>query len=157
MKSNTQAWKSSRLLGGLLLALISPGLFAAPTVAPTVAQRAQAATAVAKSAPECRSLGDFYWEVGDARGVLGSGQIGSDYNADTPLKIASASKWVFGAYVLEKIGRNQQPTDEQLALLEMRSGYTHFNPLRCLRAKTVDSCMASRGNNERVAGDVGRF
>lgn len=133
------------------------GLSFGAHAAVTAAQRTQAATAVAKNSAECRALGDFYWEVGDARSVLGQGQVGSDYTADKPIKIASASKFVWGAYVLEKIGKNQQPTPEQVALMEMRSGYTHFNPIKCLLSKTVDACMNSRGNGERVASDVGRF
>lgn len=139
----------------LLSCLLLTGMTA--HAAPTAAQRTQAATAVAQSDAQCKVLGDFYWEVGDARGVLGSGQVGSKYNANEPLKIASASKWVFGAYVLEKIGRNQEPTPDQVAMLQMRSGYTHFNPLKCLRSKTINSCMNSRGNDERAGGDVGKF
>ena len=49
----------------------------------------------------CTALGDFYWEIGDANGVRASGQVGSDYGANTEVKIASASKWIWGAYVLE--------------------------------------------------------
>lgn len=150
MKSGIRAYG----VAAVMMALF--GITAAQA-APASAQRMQAATAAAQSDAACQQLGDFYWEIGDARGVLASGQLGSEYGANTPVKIASASKWVFSSYVLEKIGRNQQPTADQVAMLQMRSGYTHFNPLKCLRAKTVDACMSARGNDERVGGDVGKF
>ena len=141
------------------LALV--GLLAAGTIAPAQAAgsqaRQQAAAAVAAQDPQCRSLGDFYWEIGDVNGAQGSGVIGGEYTADTSLRVASASKFVWGAYVLEKIGRNNQPTPEQVASLEMRSGYAKFNPLFCALSRSVDACMSSRSNGERDSGLIGKF
>ncbi|TJY64974.1 hypothetical protein E4T66_01760 [Sinimarinibacterium sp. CAU 1509] len=120
-------------------------------------KRANAAAETARSARECTALGDFYWEIGDKNGVQASGQIGSEYSASTEMKIASASKWVWGAYVLEKIGRNARPSDDQVAMLEMRSGYTAFNPVRCLLSRSVGACMEARGNDDKEKAKVGRF
>lgn len=126
-------------------------------VAADAVERSRVVANVAQRDADCKKLGDFYWEIGDANGVLGSGAIGTDYSANEPIKIASASKFVWGAYVLEKIGRDKQPTSEQVALLEMRSGYTRFNPLACLFSKSIDACMNARANATRVAADVGYF
>ena len=49
----------------------------------------------------CQALGDFYWELGDASGALVSGAVGTTYAADTSIGIASASKIVFGAFVVQ--------------------------------------------------------
>ncbi|WP_043113476.1 hypothetical protein [Solimonas soli] len=121
------------------------------------ADRSQAVTAVAQGDPDCRKLGDFYWEIGDAKGVLASGAVGTEYSASSEMKIASASKFVWGAYFLEKIGRNNKPTADQLSYLEMRSGYTKLNPFKCLFSKTGDECLSKGENGERVSADVGRF
>lgn len=139
-----------------LLALSAAG-FITDAGAATSQARQQAAAAVAGQDAQCRSLGDFYWEIGDANGAQGSGVIGGDYTADTSIRVASASKFVWGAYVLEKIGRNAQPTPDQVASLEMRSGYAKFNPLFCALSRSVDSCMSSRSNGERDSGLIGKF
>lgn len=142
----------------MLGVLATAGLLAAGSAAAASTEaRQKAASAVATTDPQCRALGDFYWEIGDAQGVRGSGQIGDDYSADQTIKIASASKFVWGAYVLEKIGRNRQPSDEEVAYLEMRSGYAKFNPLFCALARTADSCMNARSNSELQGNAVGKF
>lgn len=132
-----------------LLAVMAPTAYAA--------DRFSAARAVAQGDADCKKLGDFYWEIGDAKGVLASGAIGTEYGANTKMKIASASKFVWGSYVLEKIGRNNQPTPEQLSYLEMRAGYTKFNPFLCMFSKTSNDCLTKRDNDLRVPSDVGRF
>ncbi len=119
--------------------------------------RQQAAAKVAASDPLCTQIGDFYWEIGDAAAAQGSGVIGSKYTADETLRIASASKFVWGAYVLEKIGKTAQPTPEQLSFLEMKSGYTRFNPLVCALTRSVQSCLSARSNSEREDSAIGRF
>ena len=66
------------------------GLFATATLftppADAANKRAAAAAETARSARECTALGDFYWEIGDKNGVQASGQIGSEYRADTEMK-----------------------------------------------------------------------
>jgi hypothetical protein len=115
----------------------------------------EAAQAVATGDAQCRALGDFYWEIGNAQGVQGSGKVGDDYAADKPLRIASASKFVWGAYVLEKIGG--APSAEQVRYLEMGSGYTSFNPIVCAFSRTVDACLNARSNGELTPSNVGLF
>src|SRR5882757_9575332 len=135
-----------RLLGALALAAwFTPQVSSAQGAAPA---SFSAATQTAQQAPACKSLGDFYWEIGDARGVLGSGSIGSSYGPDKSIKMASASKWVFGAYFLEKIGRNTQPNAEQVAELEMKSGRSSFNPFKCVFTRKVDGCLSAGSNAE---------
>ncbi len=143
------------LFGALALAAVfTPQLASAQGADPA---RIGAATKTAQQAPACKSLGDFYWEIGDATGVLGSGSIGSSYGPDKSIKIASASKWVFGAYFLEKIGRNTQPTAQQVAELEMKSGRSSFNPFKCVFTRKVDGCLSAGSNAEVKAQDVGKF
>ena len=138
----------------LLLSLIAAS---GVSTAASIQARQQAAAQVASGDAQCKSLGDFYWEIGDAKGPLGSGTIGDKYSAGETIRIASASKFVWGAYVLEKIGKNAQPTQEQINYLEMKSGYTRFNPLFCALAKSVETCMAARNNSEREDAKIGRF
>ena len=52
------------------------------------------------------------------------------------MAIASASKWLYGAYVVQ--WRHGQPSDDDVKFLTFRSGYTHFS--RCLPGQTVDAC-----------------
>ncbi|MDB5973006.1 MAG: hypothetical protein JWQ90_5456 [Hydrocarboniphaga sp.] len=148
------ALRSASSIAMLVIAAAAvPGAYAAGSVQ----ARQQAAASVAGGSPECKALGDFYWEIGDASGVQGSGKIGSEYSANETIRIASASKFVFGAYFLEKIGRSAQPTADQLSYLEMRSGYANFNPLMCMLSRSVDSCMTARSNGDRDGSKVGRF
>ncbi|MGH8446761.1 MAG: hypothetical protein ACREVL_15930 [Solimonas sp.] len=146
--------KARRLAAGLV-ALLGLGLVHTP--AAIAADRSAAVTAVVQGDADCKKLGDFYWEIGDAKGVLGSGAVGTSYAANTEIKIASASKFVWGAYVLEKIGRNNKPSSEQLSFLEMRAGYTKLNPIRCLLSKTSDECLNAGENSTLEKADVGKF
>jgi len=120
-------------------------------------QRIDAVNATAAGVQECKSLGDFYWEVGDKNGVQGSGAIGGRFNAQRIIPIASASKWVFGSYVLEKIGRGNEPSREQIQALEMTSGYTGLKFGRCILQHTTAACFHNRGNDEFVSANVGKF
>ncbi|MFP5307392.1 MAG: hypothetical protein ACLGI7_16420, partial [Gammaproteobacteria bacterium] len=130
------------------IAACSPSLLSAPP------QHAAAAKA-AEQASQCTAIAPFYWEIGDADGVLASGSVGTRFAADSEMKIASASKWVWGAYVLEKSGGVL--SDTQRALLQMRSGYRLFKPLRCILSRSVQGCMDRAGDAEPDAAAVGRF
>jgi hypothetical protein len=143
-----------RSVASATLALLAASAMPVAYGAASAQAKQQAAAAVAGGSPECKALGDFYWEIGDATGVQGSGKIGSDYSADQTIRIASASKLVWAAYFVEKNGK---PNDEQLGFLEMRAGYSKFNPLGCLLSKTVDGCATARSNGERDNATVGRF
>lgn len=121
------------------------------------AQRTQAVNQTIASARECRKLGDFYWEIGDAQHAVASGSVGARFTADRTIRIASASKWVFGSYVLEKIGRNVEPGDDQIRALEMLSGYTSLKFGACVFSRTVEDCFRHRGNDEFTSSAVGKF
>lgn len=133
-----------------VIAACSPPLLGAP-----LQQAAAAAEKAAEQAPQCAAVAPFYWEIGDADGVLASGSVGTEYTADSEMKIASASKWVWGAYVLEKT--RGALSDAQRAMLQMRSGFRAFNPLRCLLSRSVQGCMERAGGAERDPAAVGRF
>ncbi|MEA1653078.1 hypothetical protein UAJ10_29190 [Nitrospirillum sp. BR 11164] len=120
-----------------------------------LARRRAAVAAAAGTDAACREMGDFYWEIGDGSGTLASGARGSRYSANKPLQVASASKLVFAAYVVERVGG--QLTPDQLDALEMRSGYDNFNPLACFAAHTVAACLDRRGNGLLNAEHQGRF
>lgn len=101
---------------------------------------------------ECKKLDDFYWEFGTASGKLYSGSKGNKYSVDTSVKIASASKWLFGAYVYEVM--KGHVTSEQKEFLQMRSGYTNMHNLSCLRdkVKTVKDCFLAEAKVGRLFG-----
>lgn len=116
-----------------------------------------AATATANGSAHCKAIGDFYWEIGDGKGTVVSGSVGDEYAPNKTIKIASASKFVWGAYVLEKIGKGREPDERTVQALTMRSGLVGFNPIACLLSRTTESCLASRGNAEVQSSAVGKF
>lgn len=123
-------------------------------VDPVDAQRAEAARITATSNAACATsrIGPFYWEVGDGSRARAGGSVGSGApTADTVMSIASASKWVYGAYVLEKVGR--RGTD--VPYLNFTSGYTEMVLPLCQVSDTVASCIEDK--DEQVPATVGRF
>jgi hypothetical protein len=131
---------ASLVLAGALIAAAGPVRSEPPS---PDARRAAVETALA-GAPECKGLGSYYWEIGDANGRLASGSSGGRIDARRSLPIASASKWVFGAYVAERTGGH--PSPEQLEALEMRSGRDRLKAFNCALSRTVDRCLA-KGEN----------
>jgi hypothetical protein len=124
----------------------------------TEQQRSQAATDTAQSGSNaCLPIRPFYWEVGDGSSAKASGSIitptGAVYTADTAMPIASASKWLYSAYVAEV--RNGVMTSSDIQFLNFRSGYTSFD--RCLPGQTVDSCVAYGTNGNYTAAADGKF
>jgi len=128
-----------------------------PTLAAVNGAGLDAARKTAETAPTCKALGDFYWEIGDRLGVIINGSVGRRYNAQTPMKIASASKWVWGAYAVERAGGVDQLTPLQIDQLEMRSGHTSFGFVACPFAKTVASCLERGSNAHENPNDIGKF
>lgn len=111
---------------------------------PTESQRLAAASATAQSGSNlCSGLGPFYWEIGDASAARASGSVGSTYTANTSMNIASASKWLYGAYVAQL--RGGVLTADDIKFLSFRSGYTDFS--WCSPGHTVDQCVAYQNNN----------
>ncbi|WP_439893846.1 hypothetical protein ACS7SF_19790 (plasmid) [Ralstonia sp. 25C] len=122
---------------------------------PSLATRRAAVEATLAHAGSCQRLGDYYWEIGDAQGVLMRGQQGQRVGANKTVRLASASKWVFGTYVVERAGG--KPTPAEIDALTMRSGYDALNPLLCNRNDTVQSCFQRGRNATFTPGHVGRF
>jgi len=154
------------MVGALMLALAAcgggeaPGGSVPPAAGPiSQAQRASAATATAQSASNaCAPIRPFYWEVGDRGGRLASGSVQSGggkpvYTDATPMSVASASKWIYGAYVVQL--RQGRLSDDDIRFLTFRSGYTHFT--RCLPGQTVDGCVNYLQNGLYSAAADGRF
>jgi len=74
---------------------------AKPPGEPTAAERTAAASSTAQNNALCTAIFPFYWEIGDVTGMLSSGSVGtSPPTATTHMSIASASKWVYGAYAV---------------------------------------------------------
>lgn len=103
----------------------------------TTEARVTAATQTAQTNPLC-SVGTlpegFYWEIGDRDGPLGAGTVQG--NA-TPLPaqviaIASASKWIYSTYVLQKLGVVRE---SDVPFLHFTSGHV-FPPLAAVKEAT---------------------
>jgi len=121
----------------------------------TEAQRIAAAEDTARGTSNaCAAIHPFYWELGDGSAALASGAVGgAAYGADTSMNIASASKWLYGAYVTEV--RDGLFSDEDVKYLTFRSGYTSFRI--CLPGDTVSECADRLVNRAYNAADDGFF
>ena len=138
---------------GIVLAIgaVATGVACAAT---TLDRRAAAAQATAQTNDKCTAVQPFYWSIGDARGVLADGSVGSHApTATTPMPIASASKLVYAAFIAQQ--RRGQLTDEDVRYLTFTSGYTNFRT--CRRGQTIAQCDAMRGNGEHDPANDGRF
>jgi hypothetical protein len=114
---------------------------------PSDAQRTTAATSTANGNSSCTAIAPFYWEIGDRNARLASGSVnaagsGTVYTASSLMGIASASKWLYGAYVVQK--RNAVLSDSDIKFLNFRSGYTDFS--QCLQGQSIDGCIAYQNN-----------
>ena len=146
----------------------------AAATAPT-ANSAGAAAATAQNNPLCGSpIMPFYWEIGDKSGALASGSQGLDTNgkailATTTLPVASASKWVYGTYVVQLRGAAANLTAKDIDFLHFTSGYTYMGSdttsSQCPVSQspdTVNTCLTLK-NTSGVAYDaqnpatVGKF
>ncbi len=149
-------------LGGILSCSAEEG-DAPPTEPPTsdVARRIAAAAATAeRETGFCADVQPFYWEIGDRTGRLGSGSVtkpgnSTTYTAQTLMPIASASKWIYGAYVAER--RNGVLTAEDIQFLSFRSGYTSFSFSGCDNFDSVSECVTRSTNGVFTPAHVGRF
>ena len=121
---------------------------------PLGARTAAVAQTIAKNAL-CTALPAFYWEIGDESGSLASGSVGSTFAASTQMSIASASKLVFGAYVVERFKADLTMLDA--SAMRMLSGYTSLTYDSCVGASTVSACLAAGNNATLTAADVGHF
>lgn len=112
------------------------------------AARIAAATATAMSVSNaCAGITPFYWEIGDRNARLASGSVASsstttNYTATTPMAIASASKWIYGAYVAQRAKGRISDADHKF--LSLRAGYVSMS--YCMPKQTVDDCLAYQDN-----------
>ncbi len=121
----------------------------------TTAGRTAAAMATAQSNALCVAVQPFYWEIGDVNGSLASGSIGdAAATATTVMAIASASKWLFGAYAVEKMGGT--PEADDIPFFNFTSGYAGFATDSCPATGTIDDCLAG-ASGMQVADAIGNF
>lgn len=150
-------FESTLMAAALLLAGCGGGGGDAPS-GPTDAQRGAAATTTAQTAAACTAVQPFYWEVGDRTARLASGSVNAAGSAtvivsSTPMSIASASKWLYAGYVVQK--RRAVLTASDIKFLNFRSGYTNFST--CLPGQTVDGCVDYLNNGVHSDATDGRF
>ncbi len=132
-----------------------------PSAGPDTATRSSAATSTAQNNAACTAIRPFYWEIGDRSQRLASASVNqagnaTTYTADTLMQIASASKWLYGAYVAER--RSGMLTAEDTQFLTFTSGYTSFAAIGdCFASDTVASCVARGDNDVPTPAHVGRF
>lgn len=141
----------------------APGASGLSVAPPDEGRRIAAASATAASADnDCAAVRPFYWELGDAAAARASGSVaaaGEDpagrpaVDADTVLPLASASKWLYAAYVLQR--RGGTPTAGDLLLLTQRSGYVSFQA--CRPGQSVDECLAWQSNGSFTPAAEGHF
>lgn len=122
---------------------------------PDTATRIAAAQQTATTNSNCAAVSPFYYELGDKNGAIVSGSVGgSTYSATTQMNIASASKWLFGAYVAEM--RAGVLTADDTRATHMLSGYASMGSA-CGAGATVESCFHMLGNDTYTAAKLDRF
>ncbi len=132
-----------------------------PAVVDSIELRRTAATRTAASgAGECAAIRPFYWQIGNSNGSIASGatvKVGTaiTYAAQTEMPIASASKWLYAAYVAQR--RVGTLTVEDIQFLTFRSGYTNFAAAGCDPNDTVTSCVARTTNGTLTPANVDKF
>ncbi len=152
-------------IGLLLGSGLAAGTGWAQTPGPAALTRAEA---VATSDPACVDIQPFYWELGGKPGAQASGSVGANApTANTVMPIASASKWLFGAYV-EQV-RNGELLPADIQALTMHSGYVSHKHRLCVKmrdakqaAMTVAQCFTESGplagrNDALSADEIGKF
>ena len=157
----------NRLMRCAALALLTLGLAACggggsdagTTPLLDTAQRTQAATTTASNNSACSAIKPYYWEIGDKTSLLASASVNASgaatpYDASTVMNIASASKWLYGAYVMERRGGAGLSASD-IKFLNFRSGYTSFTS--CQPGQTVGACVAALSNGVYSAATDGRF
>ncbi len=136
-----------------------------PFNAPSAAAQDAARIAAARTTAErltglCADIQPFYWEIGDKTALRTSGAVSKvgnaiTYGAQTVMPIASASKWIYGAYVAER--RAGVLTAEDIRFLSFRSGYTNFTNTGCDILDNVDSCVLRSTNGALSPTNIDKF
>lgn len=102
----------------------------------TLAGRIAAAQKAAAADPNADK--PFYWEIGNKDGKLASGTVGVGIDNTTSMNIASATKWMFGAYAAQ----DHVLSSTDWPFLTMTSGYKNMGG-QCQSSDTVDLCLAT--------------
>ncbi len=133
-----------------------PGAASPPVAsAPDAATRRTAVETTASANGLCRAVSPFYFELGDRDGAQVSGSVGGDtYTAQTVMPIASASKWLFGAYVAEVKGGVLDQADVRAT--HMLSGYASMGNA-CGTGSTVASCLTAGGGDTYTPAKLDRY
>jgi hypothetical protein len=123
------------------------------------ASSCNAATTTALNNALCTAIAPFSFEVGDSNGARLSKSRGGPGASDL-LAIASASEWIYAAYVVDARGGVFSINESDINHLHFTSGYTNFgsspNGLLCPASYTVDQCLQGTGG-ARDSQTVGRF
>ncbi len=130
-------------------------LFASQSVfAQSLNERITAAHKVAREAEECKAIAPFYYEIGNkSHAILGDSIGFKAPDAYTEMDIASASKWIMGAYTVEKL--QGRLSANVISLLNFTSGYDQFT--KCGESLTVAECQASGTNGNQTLENIGKF
>ena len=103
------------------------------SVGPPTTNSVAAVAATAQNNAQCTAIQPFYWEIGDAGSALASGSStqvgGSAVLATTKWSIASASKWIYGMYVVQSRGGAANLTPADIKFMNFTSGYTYMDTL----------------------------
>lgn len=110
---------------------------------------------VARSSVACKKIQPFYWEIGNSAKMLAGQSVGEKYLRTSNMNVASASKFIFGAYVLEK--KKGILTSKEKNNLRMLGGYTDFNPFSCGVYNTVSACFRAGTNSKITSSAVGKY
>lgn len=115
--------------------------------------RINAATLTANTNLACTVIQPFYWEIGSATGkIAGATSGGSNPSSTSVLPIASASKLMFAAYVIEK--RSGNLTAAEVDGLNLKAGFSEWTS-SCAGYTTVGLCFD--GAVGFVSANVGKF
>ncbi len=87
--------------------------------------------------------------------LVGDSEGGSRFTASTDMEIASASKWLFGAYIVERFQHDLSAIDDKA--MTMRSGYTSLVYAACVTSKSVQACFDAANNSTYTAKNDGLF
>jgi hypothetical protein len=110
------------------------------TSRPALTVHERAAVDTANGSPDCTSLGDFYWEIGNSTAKLFSLKRGSSVSETTELLLASASKWLYASAYVQSKGYENLSADEKKQL-NFTSGYLEGPNTNCGDAgTTVSEC-----------------
>jgi hypothetical protein len=94
---------------------------------PPTATSVTAATATAADNAMCSAITPFYWEIGDKSTALASASIGTPLVvSSTRVSIASASKWIYGTYVVQLRGSAAKLTAQDITFMNFTSGYNNM-------------------------------